>query len=272
MADTHKFIDLGRPRRIWAVGAIHADVERLHRLHNAIGRQFQPGDRIVYLGNLIGWGTNVLDTIDELLVFRRAVIAVPGALAGDVVYLRGAQEEMWNKLLQLHFAPNPREVLDWMLHQGVASTLAAYGGSPDQGIVAARNGAMMLGRWTKGLRAAMLARPGHENLFSALRRAAFTGTPGTPEAGGILLVSAGVDPGRPFGHQTDSFWWGAPGFSRIDQPFSGFHRVVRGYDPARQGIAVTDYTATFDAGCGFGGPLACGCLSPLGEIHDILQV
>ena len=34
-----------------------------------------------------------------------------GTFLGDIVFLRGSQEEMWQKLLELQFAPNPREVL-----------------------------------------------------------------------------------------------------------------------------------------------------------------
>ncbi|NYZ16005.1 hypothetical protein HL658_25990 [Azospirillum sp. RWY-5-1] len=269
MPGTDKFADLGRPRRIWAVGAIHAQIDRLGGVHELIASRFQPGDRIVYLGNMIGWGTAVIETIDTLLAFRRAVLAAQGAMAGDVVYLRGGQEEMWQKLLQLQFAPNPGEVFDWMLRQGVAPTLAAYGGLAELGMASARGGAMATGRWTQSMRAAMQAHPGHENLFSALRRAAHAGP---TEAGGVLLVSAGVDPSRPFGHQGDSFWWGGAGFARIDEPYGGFRRVVRGFDPARQGLRVSDFTATLDGGCGFGGHLVCGCLSPTGEILDLFQV
>lgn len=271
MADTQKFADLGRPRRIWAVASIHADSDRLAAVHDIIGRHFRAGDRIVYLGNLIGWGADVTGTLDALLEFRRAVLSVPGALAGDVVYLRGGQEEMWQKLLQLQFAPNPREVLDWMLRQGVAPVLAAYGGSAEQGVAAARGGVVALGRWTQSLRTAMHAHSGHENLFSALKRAAYTGDPDTGEAGGALLVNAGVDPTRPFGHQGDSFWWGGGAFARMDQPFGGFRVVVRGYDPARQGVKVNTVAATLDGGCGFGGPLVCACLSPDGDLLDLYQ-
>src|SRR3954470_1887701 len=99
MSDTQKFADIGLPKRIWAVGAVHADVERLSALHTDIGRRFTPGDRLVYNGNLIGRGTAVRETMDELLSFRSSLIAMPGMLAEDVVYLRGAQEEMWQKLL-----------------------------------------------------------------------------------------------------------------------------------------------------------------------------
>ncbi|MGQ9364815.1 hypothetical protein [Azospirillum sp. ST 5-10] len=271
MSDTQKFADLGRPRRIWAVAAVHAQVDRLAALHAAIAAEFRPGDRLVYLGNMIGWGEAALATLDELLAFRRSLLAMRGLMAEDVVYLRGSQEEMWQKLLQLHFAPNPREVLDWMMRQGLAPVLAAYGGSAEQGVAAARGGNVALGRWTAALRAAMQDRPGHATLFSALRRAAFTGSPEAVEPGGVLLVNAGIDPGRPFGHQGDSFWWGGSGFARIDGPYGGFARVVRGYDPARQGVQAGDFTATLDGGCGFGGPLVCGVVSPTGDLLELFQ-
>ena len=41
----------------------------------------------------------------------------------SVAYLRGAQEEMWAKLLQLQFATDPRQVLGWMLSHGVTHLL-----------------------------------------------------------------------------------------------------------------------------------------------------
>ncbi|HYD67517.1 hypothetical protein [Azospirillum sp.] len=270
-----KFVDLGRPRRIWALASLHAQPDHLHAMHEVIGARFQPGDRLVYLGNLIGRGPRVVETVDALLDFRRALLSMRGMLAEDIVYLRGGQEEMWQKLLQLHFAPNPREVLEWMLRQGVEATLAAYGGVAEQGMAAARGGTMALSRWTQALRAAVQAHPGHEKLFSSLKRAAYTGNPaGNPagEAGGVLFVNAGIDPARPFGHQGDSFWWGGAAFSRIDAPYGGFRRVVRGYDPARGGARVEDFTATLDAGCGQGGPLVCGVLAPSGEILELFQV
>ncbi len=282
MADQQKIADtrfavLGRPRRVWAVGAIHAQPDRLDALHHAIAQRFQPGDRLVYLGNMIGHGDRVVDTIDRLLAFRRALLGMRGMLASDVVYLRGAQEEMWQKLLQLHFAPDPRHVLDWMLKQGVGPTLAAYGGVPEAGMAAARGGAVMLGRWTQGLRHAMQARPGHDALFNALRRAAYTGhadggdTAQDGGGGGLLLVSAGIDPARPLGEQGDAFWWGGHGFARLGEPYGAFRRLVRGFDPARHGVVAGPVGVTLDGGCGFGGYLVCACLDSSGEVLDLFQ-
>ena len=36
----------------------------------------------------------------------------------EIVFLRGAQEEMFSKLLQLQIAPNPVEIINWMLNMG----------------------------------------------------------------------------------------------------------------------------------------------------------
>lgn len=272
MSESQRFVDLGRPRRIWAVGAVHGTVGPLAVLHDEIARCFQPGDRLVYLGNLVGRGPEVAQTLDEVLLFRRALMALPGVLARDIVFLRGCQEEMWHKLLQLQFCPTPKDVLEWMTHQGVGATLAAYGASAQHGLSVAREGVMALTRWTNGLRATMRARPGHEALFAALRRAAYARGGVDPGAApGVLLVSAGLDQRRPLEDQGDTLWWGNGAFT-VAQPYDGFSRIVRGYDPGGGGILPAVHALTLDAGCGRGGGLAAACLSPSGEILDILEV
>src|ERR671925_303181 len=115
MSDRDKFAVLRKCRRVWAVAAIHGESARLDALHRAIEQRFGVGDRLVYLGNYLGHGSDVRATLDALLAFRRELIARPGMFAADVAYLRGSQEEMWQKLLQLQFAPNPREVFAWMV-------------------------------------------------------------------------------------------------------------------------------------------------------------
>jgi hypothetical protein len=268
--DPQRFTDLGRPRRIWAVAAIHGEAGRLVALHGAIRDAVRPGDRIVYLGNMVGRGAAVRATLDEILAFRREVIARPGMLAEDLVYLRGMQEEMWQKLLQLQFAPNPAEVLQWMLGQGLEETLAAYGGDAREGFSAARGGATAIARWSNTLRSAMRAAPGHEQLMTALRRAAFTAhTSGAPTA--LLFVNAGVDPTRPLFNQGDRFWWAGGGFTRATEAYEGFERLVRGYDPQREGLFAGDHRVSLDGGCGFGGPLVCGLFDAAGDLLEVIE-
>jgi hypothetical protein len=271
MSDLKQFAVLGRPHCIWAVGAVHGEAGRLAALHDDIGGRFRTGDRLVYLGNLIGRGPAVRETVDELLSFRRRMMSLPSVIASDIIYLRGGQEEMWQKLLQLQFAPNPGEVLAWMLDQGVDATLAGYGGSAVEGQAAARDGAVSLTRWTNGLRAAQRAAAGHDPLFATLKWAALTRVDdGFAQA--MLFVNAGVDPTRPIGAQGDGFWWGGAGFSRISEPVGEFGRIVRGYDPAHAGMALGPVTVTLDGGAGFGGGLLCGCFSPAGDLLELIEV
>ena len=46
--------------------------------------------------------------------------------------MRGAQEEMFSKILQLQIAPNPLEIIDWMFEHGVDKTIKSYGLSNDE--------------------------------------------------------------------------------------------------------------------------------------------
>jgi serine/threonine protein phosphatase 1 len=263
--DRDKFAVLRAARRVWAVAAIHGEADRLDRLQIALARRLEPGDRLVYLGNFLGHGAEIRDSLDLMLDFRRWLLARPGSFSYDIAYLRGAQEEMWQKLLQIQFAPNPREVLAWMLDQGVGATLAAYGGNVRQAEMAAREGTLAMTRWTGALRSAMQANPGHFQLMAALRRAAYT------DDLRLLFVAEGLDPERPLSEQSDSFWWGGTGFARLDRPYGSFARVVRGHDRSRGGPAKGPFSATIDAGCGFGGPLMAVCFLPSGDADDVIE-
>ncbi len=258
-------VQLRGARRVWTVGAIHGAAQRLVRVHDQIGERFQEGDRVVYLGNYFGYGDAVCATVDELLDFRRRVLARRHGFACDVAFLRGTQEEMLQKLLQLQFAPNPGEVLTWMVNAGIEPTVRGYGGDLRQGFAAARGGPRAITRWTSILRGAINAAPGHTTLLSALRHAAFT------EEGGLLFVHAGVDPARRLGAQGDAFWWGRQDILDLAAPFDGFRRVVRGIDAQRRGLVESRFAVSLDGGSGRGGRLLAACLAPDGAVLDRIE-
>jgi serine/threonine protein phosphatase 1 len=259
------FASLRAARRIWAIAAIHAEAQRLVCLHDLISERFREGDQVVYLGNYLGHGEAVRATLDELLDFRRRVLGRRRGYACNVVFLRGTQEEMWQKLLQLQFAPNPGEVLAWMVKAGVEATLRAYGGDLRQGFAATRDGPRTITRWTGALRNAMNATPGHTNLFSALRHAAFT------EDRGLLFVHAAIDPSRPLAAQGDAFWWGRDDILDLPAPFEGFRRVVRGIDRQRRGLVERQFAVSLDGGAGRGGRLLAACFGATGAIVDRVE-
>jgi len=258
---------LGRPRRIWAVSACQGAAERLDRIHLTIARHFTAGDRLLYFGNCLG-GTDSAAIIDRLLAFRTYLLSAPGMMPTDFIYLRGVQEEIWSRLLLIQFAPNPQEVLRWMLDRGGAATLEAYGGSAKYGLAATREGAMAMTRWTNELRDAIRRHPGHDKYMSVLQRAALTDDVGS---GSLLFVHAGVEPARPLEKQGDAFWWGAGGFARLTTPFERFTRIFRGSDPSGRGLELDGYGVTLDGRNGNGGALIAAAIMPDGHIADLIE-
>jgi len=257
---------LRRSRRVWAVAAIHGESTRLDVLHRRLAARLDRGDRLVYLGGYLGHGPDIAGTLDALVVFRRLFLSRRQAFPGDIAFLRGGQEEMWQKLQQLQFAPNPREVLEWMLDRGVGATLASYGADPRQGLAAARDGARAITRWTASLRQAIDARPGHRQLLMQLKRAALT------EEGTLLFVHAGIDPDKPLDLQGDALWWGgSANLLELGAPYGTFRRVVRGHDRRHGGVVESPFAVSLDGGSGFGGPLLGGCFALDGTLLETIE-
>lgn len=223
--------------RIWALGAQQGNDRALEALADALLQRWQRGDKLVVLGNMLGGDGDPGRTLDLMLLLRRRLLATN--LACDVYFLRGAQEEMWHKLLSLQFAISPLSVLDWMLAHGLAATVEAYGVAVEEGRIACRGGARSIARWTVGLREAQMARPGHAELLNSLTRAALSAD------GTTLLSAAGVDATRPIDKQADAFWWNGQSDRALDAALAqggdagwkGLTRLVRG---AGSGEAADD--------------------------------
>ncbi|GGF62492.1 hypothetical protein GCM10011332_15440 [Terasakiella brassicae] len=266
MSQDGKFAKLTGKKRIWAVGAIHGEVDKLKALHGQLANHFLPGDALIYCGNILGRGPDVAGTLNEVLNFRRLVILQEGAETDDVVFLRGCQEEMLYKMRQLPFAREPEEVLEWMYNQGVESTLQAYHTSCAEGIKAAKGGMSALSAWTNALKETMRTMDGHEQYMDALKRAAYS------DDKKLLFVNANVVPDMPLDAQTDAFWWGTQEFRELDHPYSGFERTVRGYDHRQGGFHMAKHQLCIDSGCGFGGKLSGVCFEENGALVERIDV
>lgn len=260
-----RFSYLGQARRMWFISAIHGNVPPLYAIHDEIINHIQTGDRIIYAGNAIGYGEHSVDVINEMLHFRRAVLAKPGMIPSDVIYLRGAQEELLQKVTQLQFAPEPTKTLLWMYENGLTATLQSYGIPPEEGIIACKQGIIGISKWTQKIRDTVKSHPGHECLNTNLVRAAiFDANP----AYRMLFVNAGIDTQKPLGEQQDNFWWAAKKFDEFETPYTPFAKVIRGYDPEHKGTEYNCIKATIDGACGFGGALTCSGFSYSGDVFD----
>lgn len=269
-----KYANLGHPNRIWAVPAINGQIDRLRHLHSQIFDRFSPGDRLIYMGNYMG-GVNgqALPTLNELLSFRRLLLSQPGIVPEDFVYLRGSQEDVWSKLLQLQFAPNPKEVIDWLIqhyHTEFDALLRAYNSSLKDVQRIAREGIMSMTKWSVWLKGQIRQHPGHEKFYTILKRAAFTENLHSND-NNILFVHAGFDPKLALVDQGDNFWWHSKGFNELSSPYTPFRQVIRGYDPDHKGIFAGHYTMSLDGNCGYGGMLVATLLSDIGDIIDTIE-
>lgn len=259
---------MGTPNVVWTVPAIHSHLDELVRLHDYILERMRPGDRILYHGNYTGFGDQAIATVNEVLAFRRLVLSIPGMKSTDFIYLRGQQELIWEKLLQLQFAPDPTNVLLWMLGNGLTPTLYDYGLSPHDGIEACKYGIMGITKWTNKVRKAMRAHAGHETFFTQLKRAAFTDEHSDYP---MLFVHAGLMPCHALHEQGDHIWWASDAFKSIQDAYKPYEKVVRGFDPDHSGMHLNCITATVDDGCGFGGKLISVGFEPDGHAGIILE-
>ena len=256
--------DLGSPQRIWVIGAIFGRAERLADAHKLVREQFRKGDRLIYLGNMWGQKTDCDAThcqigraLLDIQHLRQTLLAQTGCQEDDIVYLRGAQEEMLHKLMQIQFAPCPGEVLAWMLDHGVAATIESYGIDVDTARQAARAGTMALTRWTQHLRHAVNSSPGHRHLLNSLKHVAMLKRDVTAGNKGALFASAGLPPASPLSTRNDSYWWSCSAFEKATAAPTGFDCVFRGYCPEKESGLDTNFRQTLYGGESLHSALIC---------------
>ena len=223
MTNNNKFHEFTHINRIWAVGSLHSSIESFQSIRKYILSNFHNGDKLIFLGNLIGYNNKSKEILTDVLNLRFNLMAKFNLDHKDIIFLRGAQEEMFSKLLQLQIAPNPSEIIDWIFSHGVDQTLVSYNFEPDEFRNIATQGTIKINKLTSKLNKKISETPGHKEFFSNLKHAAFSNSME------VLFVNRGVDLSRPLSAQNDCFWWGYQNFSLINKPYKTFRRIVRGY-------------------------------------------
>ena len=262
------FVELKKSNKIWAIGSIHSNLKSFTSIKKYLLNNFEANDKLIFLGNVIGLGKNSKETLSSVIDLRFNLMSKFKLKPESIVFLRGAQEEMFSKLLQLQLAPNPAEIIEWMFDHGVNETIKSYGFSENEVKNIASSGTINISKWTKALNNVLNKNPGHTQYFLNLKHAAYSKTKK------ILFVNRGVDITRPLSAQNDCFWWGFQNFSSIDRPYKTFSRIVRGYESEhlnQQEILQNNVVCTL-----FKQPLSnksvlCGIFAEDGEILDLFE-
>ena len=263
-----KFLEINKSKKIWAIGSIHSHLDSFNKLKKNIIKNFSNEDKIVFLGNVIGVGEQSKETLSSIIDLRRKLMSIFYLKPNDVIFLRGAQEEMFLKLLQLHIAPNPKEIVKWMLEHGVDKTVVSYGLDAVELLNISEQGTLSINRWTSNFNKIISNLKGHKEYFSSLHHAAFS------HSKKILFVNRGVDTSRPLSAQNDCFWWGYQNFSLINKPYNTFQRIVRGYqskhlndlENIKQKTVCTLFNQPLD-----NNKIVAGVFNENGEILDLFE-
>lgn len=272
MSFSTRFSNLGDPRRIWTISAINGEYHRLAALHRSIYDGFVPGDRLVYTGNYFCGATgNASATFDEILLFRRSLMARDAIKPEDIVYLRGMQEEIWSKILSLPYAPDRETVVQWIsqAHPEIQSLLKIYGADFSLASRIAREGVLSTTKWVTALKQAIRETKGHEAFFNTLRRAAFTDHSKSND-NNLLFVHSGINPDVPLTSQGDCFWTAAKNFNYAMTPYAPFGKVIRGHDPEHRGMFVGHHRISLNAGERHRGKLVCARMTAYGLMQDVI--
>ena len=107
MNNISNFVELKKSEKIWAIGSIHSNLKSFSSIKKYIQKNFDAEDKVIFLGNVIGLGENSRETLSSVIDLRFNLMSKFRLKPETIVFLRGAQEEMFSKLLQLQLAPNP---------------------------------------------------------------------------------------------------------------------------------------------------------------------
>ena len=255
--EKHYIVSTPGGHRTWVIGAVHGDSARLIKMHQIIKRNYQKGDVVIYLGNLMGYGYDVGGVLDEVFHFRKYLLQEKGANSEEIILLRGMQEHMWLKLLTLQFDPKLEDTYKWIIQHGMQGTLKAYGTNWQEGLIAARSGVIAFSKWTERLRISQSESAGHNSIINSLKNAAAT------QDGRLLFVSSSIDASLPLMAQDDVFWWGTARQPDFDRPYERFSLVVMGKsDPQNYGVHNYPYYLHVNSGGGISptAPFCCALL------------
>lgn len=267
-----RIASLGDPLRVWTIGGIYGRFGALCRAHEALFKAVRPRDRIVYLGNYLGphslWGGEGAAVLDELILFRSAIMARPGFFASDVVFLKGAGEDLLQQALRMPFQKNVSLWLPDALARGLECYTSLYGGTADELHCISQMGVIAQNRFSHHLLENIQSHVAHGDFFATLKSAARTEPKRAADS--IALVPAGLDPTCPLTLQYEALCWPQRDIADL-AAYPPFARLVRGQALRNEAPDKNRFVLTLDDGQGLGGTLHAACLDGHGRVLELLN-
>jgi len=93
--------------RVFAIGDIHGEAEKLSVALSHLTARVRPYDTVVFLGDYIDRGPNSSDVIQQLIKFKKR--------HGQTVFLRGNHEDMF---LRTYIEPDDQKEMRWIANGG----------------------------------------------------------------------------------------------------------------------------------------------------------
>ena len=118
MENINNFIEIKKTKKIWAIGSIHSRLKSFESLKQFILDKFEKEDHLIFLGNIIGLGVESKNTLNSVIDLRNKLMSKFLLNPNKIIFLRGAQEEMFLKLLL--FPLNIMQVWPSLLRQQLA--------------------------------------------------------------------------------------------------------------------------------------------------------
>ena len=88
------FTEIANSKKIWAIGSIHSRHFAFESIKEYLLENFEEDDALVFLGNIIGLGTESKKTLSSVLELRNNLMSKFCLDPEKIIFLRGAQEEM----------------------------------------------------------------------------------------------------------------------------------------------------------------------------------
>ena len=91
MDSTSNFVELKKSNKIWAIGSIHSNLKSFKSIKEFLLNNFEATDKLIFLGNVIGLGSNSKETLNSVIDLRFSLMSKFKLEHESIVFLRGAQ-------------------------------------------------------------------------------------------------------------------------------------------------------------------------------------